>query len=203
MRNAVIAASALALSALATPAMAQDTAPDSTFSGPRLEGVVGWDHVKDGSGGGGNSDGVVFGANAGYDVQSGNVVVGGEIEATTATTKETTNNFLVAGDEFRVKAGRDLYAGARVGVVVGSKALIYAKGGYTNARISTRYTSGATEIRDGENADGWRIGAGTEVKLGGNLYAKAEYRYSNYGNLDGANIDLDRHQVVGGLGIRF
>jgi outer membrane immunogenic protein len=185
--------------------MAQDTAPDATFTGPRVEGVVGWDHVKDGSGGGGTSaDGVVFGGQIGYDYQSGNVVFGAEGEVTGATTKDTTTNVLAVGDSLRVKAGRDLYAGARVGVVVGGRTLLYAKGGYTNAAINTRYVAGATTVEDKNNVDGFRVGAGAEVKLTDKVYAKAEYRYSNYSNLNnGTDIDLDRHQVVAGVGIRF
>jgi outer membrane immunogenic protein len=201
MRIAVFAASALALAAFATPAMAQDD-PDSGFTGARAEGVVGWDHVKDDSIYGASKDGVVFGGAVGYDFQTGNAVLGIEGEVTGATTKDEDTGVLVAGDTLRVKAGRDLYVGGRVGFTVGNGAMIYAKGGYSNARVSTRYTSPTTNISDSDDLDGWRLGAGAEVKLSGNLYAKGEYRYTNY---DSGNIGLDvkRHQVVGGLGVRF
>ena len=42
-----------------------------------------------------------------------------------------------------------------------------------------------------------RVGAGVEQQLGTNLYAKAEYRYSNY------EAGIERHQVLGGVGFRF
>lgn len=205
MRIPVIAASAIAFStfALAAPAMAQDTSPDKNFNGPRAEAIVGWDHIKDGSGSGSSSDGVTYGGALGYDFQSGNVVFGAEGEITGASTHNTSTSVLAANDSLRVKAGRDLYAGARVGVVVGNSTLLYAKGGYTNGRVNTRYTAGATTVRDGQNLDGWRIGAGAEFKLTDKMYAKAEYRYSNYDNLNGTSIDVDRHQVVGGIGVRF
>lgn len=199
MRIAIFAASAFAALATATPAFAQD---EGNFSGPRAEVITGWDRV-DGPDSGDASDGVVYGGAVGYDFRLGGAVLGFEGEATGATTREHGTDVLTPGDAFRVKAGRDLYVGGRVGFLAGPNAMIYAKGGYSNARVDTRYVSGSTVVDDGENLDGWRAGAGVEVKLGGNLYAKGEYRYSHYSDLNGTNIDLDRHQVVGGIGIRF
>ena len=48
-----------------------------------------------------------------------------------------------------------------------------------------------------------RLGAGLEQKLGTNTFVKAEYRYSNYKEIEDFDIDADRHQVVAGVGIRF
>ena len=200
MRTQIFAAALIATSALAAPAFAQDA--DSGFTGPRAEAIVGWDRVEDGALNGGRRDGVVYGGQIGYDVQAGSAVIGVEGEITGATTKDTSNGVLVAGDSLRTKAGRDLYAGARVGFTVGSKALIYAKGGYTNARFDTDYVSGATNINTHDNVDGWRLGAGGEVKLTDKVYAKAEYRYSKYDD-DSSGINAKRHQIVGGVGIRF
>jgi outer membrane immunogenic protein len=89
--------------------------------------------------------------------------------------------------------------------------MIYAKGGYTNAKFNARYADATgTVFTQGRTADGYRLGAGIEQKFnlfGPSGFIKAEYRYSNYKNLDvGANdvnIDVDRHQVVVGLGVRF
>ena len=202
MRIALIAAVLAAGTALATPALAQDG--DAPFTGPRAEAIVGWDRVTDGSDGSQiGTDGVVYGGAVGYDFQAGSAVIGFEGEVTGATTRDRDNGLIVANDSFRVGAGRDLYAGARIGFVVGNNALIYAKGGYTNARITTRYESGTTRIEDNADLDGFRLGAGAELSLGGNLYVKGEYRYSNYNEFEGQDINLDRHQVVGGVGLRF
>ena len=38
-----------------------------------------------------------------------------------------------------------------------------------------------------------------EVKI----YAKAEYRYSQYDTLRSSGVDVNRNQVVAGLGVRF
>jgi outer membrane immunogenic protein len=202
MRTPILAVSAFALAAFASPAFAQDD-PDSSFTGPRAEAVVGWDKVDTNVPNGDSKDGVVFGGAAGYDFQAGKAVIGFEGEATGATTKDSTTGLVVPGDSYRIKAGRDLYVGGRVGFVAGDKALIYAKGGYTNARVSTRYTSGATTTEGHDDLDGWRAGAGVEYKLSRNIYAKGEYRFSKYGDIDGTGVDVKRHQVVGGLGVRF
>jgi outer membrane immunogenic protein len=199
MRTKILAAALVASSALAAPAFAQEAAP---FTGPRAEGIVGWDRVEDGSLNGGSRDGVVYGGQIGYDFQAGGAVLGVEGEITGASTKDTSRNVLIAGDTLRTKAGRDLYVGARVGFAVGDRTLIYAKGGYTNAQFKNEYRSGVTNIDESENVDGWRLGAGAEVKLSGNVYAKAEYRYSRYDD-DNSGVDAKRHQVLGGVGVRF
>ena len=73
MRKYLLAA--LLAGTFATPAMAQDTAP---FSGVRVEGIVGYDTTDvEGEG----SDGVTYGAQVGYDLQSGGALVGIEAEA--------------------------------------------------------------------------------------------------------------------------
>lgn len=203
MRTIIIGASALAMIAFAAPAYAQDD--EKSFSGPRAEAIVGWDRVSDDSIYDATKDGVVFGGAIGYDVRRGNAVFGVEGEVTGATTKQVETGVLIANDSLRVKAGRDLYVGGRVGYVVGNRALVYAKAGYSNARISETYVAPGTpgiNISDHDDLNGWRIGAGAEVSLTGNLYLKGEYRYSDY---DGSSLGLDpkRHQVVGGIGIRF
>ncbi len=189
----LFAVSSLALTTLATPAFAQEAT--SPFTGPRAEIVAGWDHA--GSYGAGTS-GFAYGGAIGYDAQVSSAVIGAEAEITGSTTEED-----------GVSAGRDLYVGARLGYVVAPSTLIYAKGGYTNARVSID--------DDGENFDGYRVGGGIEHNFG-RFYGKLEYRYSNYNNLDfsddfdfedfeaedfDTDIDLDRHQVLVGLGMRF
>lgn len=203
MRKFVLGAATAALAlGIAAPAFAQDVPVEQApFTGLRGEAIAGYDHI----GGEDGADGFLYGGALGYDAQVGGVILGVEGEITDATTKSDTNNVLVAGDRFRISAGRDLYAGGRIGYTISPMAMIYAKGGYTNARINSRYTVGTTTGRDHDEAEGYRIGAGIEYKMGRNAYVKGEYRYSNYSNLDNNNvdIDLDRHQVLAGVGFRF
>ncbi len=179
MKKLALAALAAITMASATPALAQDAAD---FSGPSVTAITGYDVVDINTPGVKNPDGVIYGIGLGYDIQKGSTVFGIEAEAADSTAK------LKAGAVTVAETGRDLYIGGRVGVVTG-KTLIYGKVGYTNARIRSPFGTA--------DADGIRLGAGAEVKLTDSIFAKAEYRYSNY------EAGVERHQGVLGLGVRF
>jgi outer membrane immunogenic protein len=213
-------AAAVLATAAATPALAQDV--DPTFTGPRVGGILGYDIVtagtNDRSGVPGDDQtvhGLLYGVDAGYDVALGNAVVGIEGEYSDSTGKVSNDrsdpNYYGFG---RVKTGRDLYVGARVGMKVNPTTLAYVKGGYTNQRLNLLAGSGdGYQIDDHYNLDGWRLGAGVEHAMSRNTYIKAEYRYSNYSRGrfnfgDGStspdfDVDTDRHQIVAGFGLRF
>lgn len=201
MRKLVLASVAVGTAIAALPAAAQTNAP---FTGARVEALGGYDNLQDGGDGSSEGrDGFVYGVGLGYDVQAGGVVLGAEGEITDSTTRARSYNAITAGDRFSINAGRDLYLGGRVGYVISPQAMIYAKGGYTNARVESRYDVGATTFRDHTNLDGFRVGAGLEYNLTPTAYVKGEYRYSHYGDVDGYDIDADRHQLMAGVGIRF
>ena len=217
------------LAILATPAAAQD---DTTFSGPWVAGVGGFDKNKAGSTIDDDVDdpdnddglldedesanGIVYGAAVGYDIDLGTMVIGAEAELTDSTADSD-----FAGDpetDFglgSVDTGRDIYVGARAGFKATENTLVYAKGGYTNARYNFIGSDGTTDYETNLDTDGWRVGAGVEQKIGSNAFAKVEYRYSNYNtgeidfeaegieDSDQFDIDTDRHQVVAGVGWRF
>ena len=63
--------------------------------------------------------------------------------------------------------------------------------------MKASYDDGLTKTSAGANGDGLRVGAGVQMGLGSNLYAKGEYRYTNY------ESDFSRHQVLFGLGFEF
>jgi outer membrane immunogenic protein len=204
--------------AVASPALAQD----ATFTGPRVEVLVGYDHLRPGSSEDFDNDDdfnrsiddVAYGVGAGFDFGMGGLVLGveGEWIMSNASTQFESTSFTTLGvSEFEM--GRDLYAGARAGFAVTPSTLIYAKGGYTNARLNILASDGATDTRTNADLDGWRAGAGIEQMLNDNVYAKVEYRYSNYQRgefeapsgleSDRFDVDLDRHQVMVGFGARF
>ncbi len=203
MRKLIIAA-ALGGAALATPAFAQEEAP---FTGPHIEGLVGYDDVSEGDGN------LMYGIAGGFDFQAGGAIIGIEGEFADSDVNGRATDLISTGDSFRLNTDRDLYVGARVGFTVTPSTLVYAKGGYTNAKFESRFDNGlGTTYNNGVTADGYRLGAGIEQKfnlLGPSGFIKAEYRYSNYKNLDfGQNdfdldIDVDRHQALVGLGVRF
>ena len=199
-----IVSAAVLAAAIATPAFAQEKAP---FTGPHAEILGGYDHV----GGEGGRDGFLYGGNLGYDFQVGGLVAGIEGEATGSTVRGSDRNVFATGDSASLRADRDLYVGGRLGFAVAPSTMIYAKGGYTNARVKSYYTTAANvQSSSGNTLDGYRIGAGIEQKFnlfGPSGFVKAEYRYSNYSNFNasGTNtkIDLDRHQALVGVGVRF
>ncbi len=179
----LIAAGALALATvIATPALAQEEG--TSFSGPSVTAIVGYDHV---AADGDNGNGATFGGALGYDARFNNFVLGGEVEGTFATTEQC-----VAAT--CVEAGRDLYAGLRAGVVVSPNSMIYVKGGYTNARVELTDDG---DTLAGNNLDGLRLGVGAEYNANSGFLVRVEYRYSNY------EADVTRHQAVLGVGYRF
>lgn len=202
MRYVLLAA---ALGSVAAPALAQADAP---FTGPHVEALLGYDVVGTPDD---NRDGLLYGASAGYDFQIGGAVLGAEAEFTDSTAKARENGIVTAADSASIRASRDLYVGARLGFAVAPSTMLYAKGGYTNARFKSEYNNGAgVTTLSSADLDGYRIGAGIEQKLnifGPSGFVKAEYRYSNYRHLNAAgttsSIDLDRHQILAGVGVRF
>jgi outer membrane immunogenic protein len=178
----IIHAAALLAAASAAPAFAQGPAP--TFSGGHIEAIGGYDSLH---GGGDSTGGILYGIGAGWDFRSGNAVFGIEGEAAESTTGECDSGVCI-------DASRDLYVGVRAGAVVSPTVLLYAKAGYTNARVEA--SAGGTSA--GVNEDGVRGGAGVEVAIRNSpVSLRFEYRYSNYE--DG----LSRHQGVAGLAFRF
>ena len=211
--------------ALATPAIAQDSGPDTdrhdyapAMSGFKIGAEIGYDQTRAGSSAvvaydNRKIEGLLYGATAGYDLPIGrNVVIGPEVEWSDSNAKTGYNqpNFGLGS----VSTGRDLYAGGRLGFVVSPHTMVYAKGGYTDARFHIRANDGTKDYRNDFGVSGYRVGAGVEVAPSAHTFARVEYRYSNYGRgrvvyggtsnaSSSFDIDTDRHQVVAAVGVRF
>lgn len=179
----------LAAGLAAGPALAQDEPSPTSFSGPRVEALAGYD------------EGLVYGVGVGYDLRAGGVVIGFDGEATLSTSKECASGIFVPGDRLCARQGRDLFGGLRIGVPIGDKVLVYAKGGYSNIRLSTDYDDGTpgglNDFDVGANLDGGRVAGGLELSLGRRAFIKGEYRYSNY------EAGVSKHDGLAGIGIRF
>ena len=193
MRKYIVAA--LFAATAAAPAFAQDTAV-ANMGGFRLEGLVGYETTDVEEEG---ADGLIYGVGIGYDVQSGSTVFGVEAEAMESELRQCVDDVEVSGDRLCASGGRDLYVGGRAGAVIGANSLVYAKAGYTNARLNVSYSTGVVGagVSASDDLDGVRVGGGVQFGLGTNLYAKAEYRYSNY------EQGFDKHQGLVGLGFKF
>lgn len=218
MRKLMVATLLTGATIAATPALAQDVGP--TFTGPRVEGILGYDHVGAGSDVDNDNgrddqsiDGLLYGVGVGYDMNLGSAVVGVEGEWTDSTAKSNRNNFNSDFGFGRVSQGRDLYVGARAGILADPMTLVYVKGGYTNSKLNVLAGNTNESTDTAFKLDGWRIGGGVERAINTNTFAKVEYRYSKYSdaNIEFGNgatsedfgIDTDRHQVVASVGWRF
>ncbi|MBC7985445.1 MAG: porin family protein [Sphingomonadaceae bacterium] len=224
MRKVFLAA-LLTGASVSVPAFAQDNS--EAFTGFRLEAIGGYDRTTADSDGdfspgtedrfdeGSGLEGVLYGVGAGYDFSAGGVVIGAEAELSDSTGGESDDNGFGTGRRASFEVERDIYVGGRIGVPLSPRAMIYAKGGYTNARYGLDADDTAGVTREfGATLDGFRVGGGVELAVSDNVFAKAEYRYSSYSDLsvdvgdtdvdfDDFDVNTDRHQLVAGVGFRF
>ncbi|NVD43502.1 outer membrane protein [Qipengyuania atrilutea] len=208
-----------------SPVFAQEV---DTFEGLRTGVLVGWDRfdisVDDGEDElEGNTDDIFYGAEAGYDIQSGNFLFGVEGEVSSSGNgfeeelTETIDGSVYDGT-LSLEDGLNWYLGGRIGVVSGAN-LFYGKAGYANTTLDLDAEGTVDGEPASDSADfrfsGIRLGVGYERSFGGFL-GKIEYRYTSYQDsefdYDGFNVDLEeelgefdleRHQIVAGLGFRF
>jgi outer membrane immunogenic protein len=219
METTLALLAAASMAAIAAPAAAQDSEAGGAWVGV----IGGYDISKAGSSADNDADegddqsieGFGYGVQAGYDFAVGGAVLGIEAEYSDSEAKVDVESGDVENFGFgRVSAGRDLYIGARVGTMLSPDAMIYAKAGYTNAKYNFLASDGTTEFSQDLDTDGYRLGAGVEYGLSSNAFFKLEYRYSNYSDAEldfegdapdteNFDIDLDRHQIVAGVGLRF
>lgn len=221
---------ALALLPLATPARAQEDYPSApasafpagAFAGAHVSVLLGYDHtattiakdIDSTADWRAKGDGLLFGGGIGYDFAlTPHVTLGVDAELTGSTGKSAID----AGAGFditRVRTGRDLYLGTRLGYALSPATLLYAKAGYTNARIDLIGANSSQLLTDRRDLDGFRLGAGVEQKITGPVFTRLEYRYSHYGSastaFDGYTPDAssfglktEKHQVAASVGFRF
>jgi outer membrane immunogenic protein len=197
---------------MATPAFGQD------FGGLRVEARAGWDNVGvdlEATGGiprgefSEDASTISYGAEVGYDVAFGDAVVGAYAGADFAQADGCGS--VLGNDRACFEAERNITVGARVGLAVIPQALLYAKGGYSNGRVSARYDNFGDlfgEIEDSESRTGYHVGIGGELGIG-RFYAKAEYVHTRYSEFELNTLlasgtgSVNRNQVLAGVGLRF
>ncbi|MEN3794360.1 outer membrane protein [Fulvimarina sp. MAC3] len=170
-----------------------------------------------------SAGGAIGGVQAGYDVQLGQVVLGGVADiALTNVDGEVTTRERVGGSEISQTASTSLdYLGtvrARAGYG-GERVLAYGHGGLaygsTKTAIDQSVRTGGvvtstTETRESGTKYGYGLGAGVEVKATDNVSVQTEYGYYDLGNdqisnSNGVKVDEDVqfHTVKSGLNFRF
>lgn len=150
------------------------------------------------------TNGAVYGVAAGYDAPIGGRMFAG-VQATIdeSTGRRCQVNPLVLAPgifESCLRTDRDIGANVRVGTSLhGDRGRLYALAGYSNARLTSSFQinrSGESGFAS-RNVDGFRLGIGANYALSARVFAKLEYRYSNY--VDG----LSRNQTLAGVGVRY
>lgn len=186
------------------PAPIIESAPVSSWAGPYagLHLGYGFGGSAETSVGGVTNDigtsGWLGGGFGGFNVQNGQFVYGAEADVNYSGVDGTN-----AGEAARSRIDGSLRG--RLGYAVNDDVLLYGTAGVAAERL--RVTDAAA-ARDTNLMLGYTVGAGTDVKLTDDVFARAEYRYSDYGsetfNLTApTSVDSSNHRVTVGLGIKF
>jgi outer membrane immunogenic protein len=195
MKKLLAAAAAAAFICLPGVAAAQDSGDAGhDFAGPRIEARVGWETptVSDGSGTVYKvGQAVSYGGEVGFDA-----AVGRKVTLGAYANYDVSNVKVCDGGDCLGEKG-NLSAGARIGIILSPRAVLYIKGGYNS--ITMRATSGGFSGEESKGGVGGALGA--EFTLNKNVYAFVEGNYADYGAFYG--INLQRRHVAAGLGVRF
>ncbi|MCX8476108.1 MAG: outer membrane beta-barrel protein [Sphingomonas sp.] len=208
MKKMILAS--LAALGVAMPAFAQDAAPEprekGVFDGVSFAGIVGLDvlTIQENDEADTARD-VLFGGSIGYDRQVGRVVIGIQGEITSSGAAYKIENLLASGDRFESKAGRDLYAGVRVGLPTG-RTLLYVGAGYVNSQLRSYYADATDSIEQTEEKGGFRVSMGAELQRK-NIFGRIEMRYQDLGDYTVFALPTGyartHTQIVAGAGVRF
>lgn len=218
VKNKIIrsAVAAFAFAGLATHAMAADVVDDIPAPAMPMEvpPVASWTGIyagitagygfagrSDDSASNANvkTDGFVGGGFLGYNYDTGSGLVAG-VEGDIGYSGIDGSN-----DGVKVTNGVDGSLRARLGYTITPDALIYATAGGAAKHMSV--TEGG--VKDSATQLGWTAGAGTDIKITSNVFGRAEYRYTDYGNADfstgtgSGNVDSRDHRVLFGVGMQF
>jgi len=205
MHKFLIGAAAAAL--LASPALAADlyiqpaapsligSASVVNWSGFYAGANVGYGWGKFENGGVAvDSKGLLGGVQAGYNYDFGGFVLGVEGDIQLADIRYEA----AGGDIIRIDSFGTLRA--RAGAAV-DRFLPYVTGGLAYGRLTTE-SMGATKTAGNT---GWTIGAGLEYAATDNISVKAEYLYTDFGNIDYGfgPVKTTAHVLRAGLNYKF
>lgn len=155
-------------------------------------------------------DGIHYGGEIGYDVDLSGFTLGAYAGLADSSTKECAEVFTEV--QTCAKSGRNITLGVRAGVKVTPGILLYARGGYSNGQVKLDYIDYVTPANSfgvSDEMDGYHIGAGVQVDLLANVYARLDYvhtDYSDYRIKEGSATivgGVNRDNVLLGVGFRF
>jgi outer membrane immunogenic protein len=202
---------------ISVPASAQE------FPGGHLEALVGYDSLRgavaytdsafpeDNFSADESTNGVVFGVAGGYDVRMlDGWYVGIEGSFDFADNQRCEEIF--GSDAACFDVGNNYAVGGRVGTRLASNAMLYVGAAFVSGEAEISYEDQIDPSNNftlSDRREGYRLSTGIERRLTGMMFAKVEYRYSDYGDYDLADgterisLGFDRHHIVGGVGFRF
>jgi outer membrane immunogenic protein len=143
----------------------------------------------------GTSTGGMLGGFAGWNKQlDNNIVLGLEGDLKYDWNGKTYNGY---------EAGTDWGGSARVRLGYAmDNALIYGTGGWTaaNGYVDPKGADSKEKV-----LNGWTVGAGVDYKFTDNVFARAEYRFNDYGQekIGGTKVDFQQHNAILGVGFKF
>ena len=157
-------------------------------------------------------DGFLLGAHAGAQYQSEyNLVFGAEVDIDYRDVEETAPFFVdgVQGLDLTTEINWTASARLRAGYAI-DRWLPYITGGIAWADLDLSSPNGD----DSKTLHGWTVGLGTEYAFTGNLIFRAEYRYTDYDQIEDAfsdnilangfsTFDLDSQDVTLGISYKF
>lgn len=130
-----------------------------------------------------NSSGWTLGGQAGYNMDMGGFVLGGEADLQWANIGYQEN---IAGGTFEAKTDFFGTLRGRAGIPVG-QVMPYATLGVAYGRGTAQETTGITSVQTA-NHFGWTAGVGLEAQATSNLSLKAEYLYVDLGSQNYAGL---------------
>lgn len=218
----------------AFPAQAQDNGDSrGTFTGPRIQVQAGWDragiNLRDERNFGGRGDfpgtadqdnEISYGGEVGFDFDLGGFVVGAYAGADFSSAAEgfdftTATPTAPSVPRVTLEATRNMYAGARIGVVAAPNIMIYGKGGFSRGRLEDQRNNGTPTLNyptNQDNFDGYHFGGGVELAVTEMVYLRADYMHTRYDDLvlptqtnaaQQLALHFNRNQVTAAIGIRF
>ncbi|MBA3446904.1 MAG: porin family protein [Pseudaminobacter sp.] len=180
--------------------LAIEELPVASWAGPYAGVSLGYGFAGDSETDGNeiDTDGIVGGAFAGYNWETGGIVAG--VEADIGYSGVEGSN---AGVD--IESGVEGSLRARLGYVVTPDVLLYTTAGAAAKQIEYSDALGS----DDSTAVGWTAGVGTDVKITEQVFGRVEYRYTDYGSdsfsTGGVSKDVDSkdHRIQFGVGMKF
>jgi outer membrane immunogenic protein len=193
------------------PAAPVEVAPAFSWTGftAGIQGGYNWNDLSmstslyPGVEAGTDVDGGLFGGFVGYNHQlDNNWVIGAEADFEGNWAEDSV---VVAPDTLEYGLDWQGSVRARAGFAM-DRALIYGTAGWA-------YGRGYAEVvglgKETENFNGLTVGAGVDYAFTDNVFARLEYRYTNFGEKnyqaygETFELDVDQHAVKVGLGVKF